>query len=279
MNDELNMHDLELIFELARQALFGNQGSTAKVPIAKAYANKPLLRDGRPVDTWLQSTTDWARFFSVRVARHCDDFESDEYKDKYRPGEPVYVYRAACVGQRRIALLLHVPIFKIGSCGPGGLNRRNLQLKQEEYASAWYKGDGYVLDNDFDDWFPSLLETRMAPSPNSPVSLENKAYRVMLPDDMTPNDFEKKLQAVMLPAQMFAWLETADGIRHCNAFGVAPEIGKRSTPYNRGDRTKLSPATELYCFRRQSDPDRLTCALEKIVRDWVLGSNKSSSND
>jgi len=123
MNEELSMHNFELIVELARQTLF-EKGSTSKRPIAKAYANTPLLFEGEPVNTWLQSTTDWPRLLSVRVARHCDEFESDEFKDKYRPGDYVYVYRAACVGQRRIALLLHVPIFKIGSCGPGGLNPR-----------------------------------------------------------------------------------------------------------------------------------------------------------
>ena len=59
-------------------------------------------------------------------------------------------------------------------------------------------------------------------------------------------------------------------MRHCAALGVAPEIGRRSTVYNRGDVSKLSPAIELYAFRAQSDPDRLLAALEAIIIKRVL---------
>jgi len=234
----------------------------------------PLLFEGAPSDAWLQSTTHWPRLLSERVANNVDVFETEEYKDKYRPGEIVNVYRAACPGMRRTALLLHVPQFKVGSCVSGGLDSRMYQIKKEQYGAAWFSDHGYVIDSDFSDWFPSLLETRMNPSMGSPVTLNNRAYSIVLPSDMSLAEFEVKLQEVMLPAQMFSWLESADGIRHCQSFGVAPEVGKRSTAYNRGDRTKLSPATEIYCFRRQSDPDRLLCALEKIISDHVLGVNR-----
>jgi hypothetical protein len=89
----------------------------------------PLLFEGAPSGAWLQSTTSWPRLLSERVANNVDVFETEEYKDKYRPGEIVNVYRAACPGMRRTALLLHVPQFKVGSCVSGGLDSRMYQIK------------------------------------------------------------------------------------------------------------------------------------------------------
>ena len=41
--------------------------------------------------------------------------------------------------------------------------------------------------------------------------------------DKTPDEFEAELQEVLAPAQLFHWLESAAGMRHCAAVGVAPE--------------------------------------------------------
>ena len=120
-----------------------------------------------------------------------------------------------------------------------------------------------------------VVEDAPTPSTHSPVHVDPRAYVVTLPVDMTPDEFEAELQKVLLPAQLFQWLESAEGMRHCAALGVAPEIGRRSTVYNRGDVSKLSPPTELYSFRAQSDPDRLLAALEAIIIDKVLGDKGS----
>jgi hypothetical protein len=240
-----------------------------------AVSSAPLLHKGKPAKTWPQSTTDWPRLKADRIARVSHVFDGEAFRSKFRPGETRLVYRAACVGLRRIALSIRVPIYKIGTCAAGGLNNRVRELRLEPYAAAWHDTCGYRVDDDFAEWFPSLLKTRLTPSPHSPVHVDPRAYVVTLPVDMTADEFEAELQKVLLPAQLFQWLESPEGIRHCAAFGVAPEIGRRSTVYNRGDVSKLSPAIELYVFRAQSDPDRLLAALEAIIIKKVLGDKGS----
>jgi hypothetical protein len=232
-----------------------------------------LLVDNRQA-YWRQSTTDWPRLNAERVARPSYAFESEIFRDLYHPGEARLVYVGACPGLRRVAMELHVPCFKIGSCAEWGLNRRMFQLREDPYASAWCCEDRYVIDDDFSTWFPSRIKSWLTPSTQSPVTIVGSAYRVVMPDRMNPETFEEKLRAVTAPAQLFGWLETPDALRHCQAFDVDPAIGRRSTPYYRGA-LRLSPATEIYTFRPQSDADRLFCALEKIVLDAVVGDERT----
>ena len=249
--------------------------SPAEVDEPSPVTSTPLLHKGEPAKTWPQSTTDWPRLKSDRVARVSHVFDEEAFRKKFRPGETRLVYRAACSGLRRIAMTLRVPVYKIGSCASGGLNNRVRELRLEPYAAAWHDAGGYRVDDDFAEWFPSLLKARLMPSPHSPVHLDARAYVVTLPVDMSADEFEAELQKVLAPAQLFQWLESVDGVRHCAAVGVAPEIGRRSTVYNRGDVSKLSPATELYVFRAQSDPDRLLAAIEAIIIKKVLGDKGS----
>ncbi|MGO9361237.1 MAG: hypothetical protein ACLP1D_26770 [Xanthobacteraceae bacterium] len=249
--------------------------SPTEIDEPSPVTSTPLLHKGEPAKTWPQSTTDWPRLKADRVARVSHVFDGEAFQSKFRPGETRLVYRAACVGLRRIAMSIRVPIFKIGTCTAGGLNNRIRELRLEPYAAAWHDTGGYRVDDDFAEWFPSLLKTRLTPLPHSPVRLAERAYVVTLPVDMTADEFEAELQKVLLPAQLFKWLESAEGMRHCAALGVAPEIGRRSTVYNRGDVSKLCPATEIYVFRAQSDPDRLLAALESIIIEKVLGAKGS----
>lgn len=255
----------------ATRILHKIEASPGEAGEPSAVTSTPLLHKGEPAKTWPQSTTDWPRLKADRVARVSHVFDGEAFQSKFRPGETRLVYRAACSGLRRVAMTLRVPVFKIGTCATGGLNNRIRELRVEPYAAAWPDTGGYRVDDDFAEWFPSLLKTRLTPSPHSPVHVDPRAYVVTLPVDMTPDEFEAELQKVLLPAQLFRWLESSDGVRHCQALNVAPEIGKRSTVYNRGDVSKLSPATELYVFRAQSDPDRLLAALEAIIIKKVLG--------
>ena len=268
-------HQLSALIARAGRILREIEASPSDGGDPPAVSSAPLLHKGKPAKTWPQSTTDWPRLKADRVARMSHVFDGEAFRSKFRPGETRIVYRAACSGLRRIAMSIRVPIYKIGSCAAGGLNNRVRELRVEPYAAAWADTDGYRVDDDFVEWFPSLLKTRLTPSPHSPVHVDPRAYVVTLPVDMTPDEFEAELQKVLLPAQLFQWLESVDGLRHCAAVGVAPEIGKRSTVYNRGDVSKLSPALELYVFRAQSDPDRLLAALESIIIGKVLGGKGS----
>ena len=254
----------------ATRILHKIEASPAEVDEPSPVTSTPLLHKGEPAKTWPQSTTDWPRLKADRLARVSHVFDGEAFRSKFRPGETRLVYRAACSGLRRIAMTLRVPAYKIGTSAAGGLNNRIRELRLEPYAAAWADTGGYRVDDDFAEWFPSLLKARLTPSANSPVQTDERAYRVTLPLDMTPDEFEAELQEVLAPAQLFHWLESAAGMRHCAAVGVAPEVGKRSTVYNRGDVSKLCPATELYVFRAQSDPDRLLAALENIIIKKVL---------
>ena len=259
----------------ATRILHKIEASPAEVDEPSHVTSTPLLHKGEPAKTWPQSTTDWPRLKADRVARVSHVFDGEAFRKKFRPGETRLVYRGACAGLRRVAMTLRVPVYKIGTCAAGGLNNRIRELRLEPYAAAWHDTSGYRVDDDFAEWFPSLLKTRLTPSAHSPVHVDARAYVITLPADMTADEFEAELQKVLLPAQLFQWLESAEGMRHCAALGVAPQIGRRSTVYNRGDVSKLSPATELYCFRAQSDPDRLLAALESIIIKKVLGDKAS----
>ena len=237
---------------------------------AASFTSRDLQDRGELAAIWQQSLTDWPRLRADIEPFVSTAFDSQEFQDRYHPGDTRLVYVGACAGLRRIATGLHVPIFKVGSCAAGGLTNRIRQLRREPYGSAWFRNDRYVLDSDFDSWFASLIQTRLVPTPASPVQITPRAYAVTLPDTMTAEQFETRLQDVMDPAKLFRWLESSDGISHCNAFGFDPNEGRRSTPYNRGDRTQLAPSHEIYVFRYQSDFDRLLTALERIILDEVL---------
>jgi hypothetical protein len=96
--------------------------------IGSPHQTTDLLFDGKQAKTWRQSLVDWPRLNSNRVARISHSFDSDRFRDQFRPGEPRLVYVAACPGLRRVAMALHVPAFKVGSCAAWGLNRRITEL-------------------------------------------------------------------------------------------------------------------------------------------------------
>jgi hypothetical protein len=272
MNLQIKMRRLnELLLQAAEVAEEVNVALNDCAPSATATG---LVVHGKRTAFWRQSMTDWPRLVAARIPRVSYAFESEKFRDLYRAGEPRLVYVGACPGLRRIAMQLHVPVFKIGSCAEWGLANRILQLRETAYASAWFDTDRYVVDDDFADWFPLAIKTRLVPCAQSPVTIVGTAFRVAVPESMSGEAFEEKVRAVMAPAQLFKWLETPDALRHCESFGVDAAIGRRSTPYYRAA-LRLSPASEVYAFRAQSDFDRLFCALESIVLDAVVGDDPS----
>ena len=236
-------------------------------------ANQTLNEIRRPSETaptgivhtirrWPILPTDWPRLPPRAVT---PTFLRPEYLDLYRPGEVVEVYVAACDGLGRIANTLFVPQFKIGSCAAGRVSERMRQLSRDHYAAAWNDNGDWRFDQDFADYFASFIDCCEAPSPGGPVVLTERSFVITLPDTMSRPQFEELLQRELLTIDARPWFVSPAGRRHC-ALAQAPlAISQRSTAYQIGSARRLSPAIEIYVYRRRSDPARLLRLLEAIV--------------
>lgn len=192
-------------------------------------------------------------------------FLRHDYRDLYRPGAVVEVYVGACAGLGRIANALYVPQFKIGSCAAGRVGERMRQLSRDHYAAAWSDNGDWRFDQDFNDWFASFIDCQEAPSPGGPVALTDRSFVITLPEKVSPSQFEKLLQRELRAIDARPWFVSPAGRRHCALTQAPLAISQRSTAYQIGVARRLSPAIEIYVFRRRSDPARLLRLLEAIV--------------
>jgi hypothetical protein len=129
------------------------------------------------------------------------------------------------------------------------------------------------FDQDFDDWFASFIDCCEAPSPGGPIALTERSFVVTLPDTMSQPRFEALIQSELRAINASHWFVSPAGRRHC-ALAQAPlAISLRSTAYQIGAARRLSPAVEIYVFRRRSDPARLLRQLEAIIlRETLMPS-------
>jgi len=211
---------------------------------------------------WPILPTDWPRLPQWAAT---PAFSRPEYRDLYRPGAQVEVYVGACAGLGRIVNALYVPQNKIGSCAAGRLGERMRELSREQYAAAWSENGNCRIDRDFNDWFAGFIDCSEAPSAGSPVALTERSFVITLPDTISPSQFERLLQRELLPIDARPWFDSPVGRRHCALAKTPLAISQRSTAYQIGAAQRLSPAIEIYVFRRRSDPARLLRALEAII--------------
>jgi hypothetical protein len=238
---------------------------------AEPAINEPL---SRPIDDPMCRAkkrfvpTVWPRALDRNVTPTASTlFDGANFLDVYRPGAAIEIYAGA--GAQRIGRTLLVPNYKIGTANLGQLVERFKQHKKEKYASCWHQNGAYVQDRDFHDWFPSYITTTLCLSKNSPVRTTARSIVVALPETMSPLDFEMALRAKLDHCAVHKWLMTIEGVTHCRALNLDPAIGQRSTAYEWGASTRLTPADELYMLRPNADGDALLVIAEQIVLEHL----------
>lgn len=211
--------------------------------------------------------TDWPRVGGREFQpQRTDLFLSEAFRDLWRPGETREIYAGACDALCRIARQLHLPAYKVSTCGKGRVWQRMRELRFDRYGAAYHHDGSYVVDNlGWDDWFPSQLHPRLPTSPNSPVRRDLRAIVVLLPDSMTPSMFDKAFDAEARKGALDAWLMTQAGRDHCAAIGFDFALAQRFTCYAGGSSTRLSPAAEICGFSIWGGADRLSALAETII--------------
>ena len=197
-----------------------------------------------------------------------DLFESDAYRTVFKTsGHTRAIYVGACEGLANIARMLHLPLYKVSTCASDRLWVRMKELRQDKYGAVWLNNGQYVADQTgWTNWFPSFMAAHSLPSQNSPVRCEKRAILVALPAGMTPEDFDRAFDAEVAKGALDRWLLTDEGRNHAATLQVDPSVGQRLTAYRAGDKSKLSPATEIGVFcTKFSGPDRLIAIAENII--------------
>jgi hypothetical protein len=140
-------------------------------------------------------------------------------------------------------------------------------LRQDQHGAVCRKGENYFADKaGWTNWFPSHMSARALPSKNSPVRCAVRAILVALPHGLMPEDFDRLFDAEVAKGSVHRWLMTEEGRNHAATLKVDPAIGQRFTAIPGGDKSKLSPATEICVFcTKFSGPDRLIAIAETII--------------
>ncbi len=193
-------------------------------------------------------------------------FSSDAYRAAYQPGVKRLIYAGACRGLANIASQLHLPLYKISTCGSDRLDERMKESRIDKYGAVRRDNDRYVADTGWTNWFASQMSAHALPSPNSPVRCLERAIHVALPAGLSPEDFDIAFDAEVAKGALDRWLMSEEGRNHAAMLKVDPSIGLRLTAIPGGDKPKLSPATEIVVFcTKISGPDRLIAIAESII--------------
>jgi hypothetical protein len=191
-------------------------------------------------------------------------FVTEEYKDLARDsGYARRIYFGATTGLARLlAVPLGMPIYKVSTCPPDGLERRMRQLNADAYAAVAREGDNWRTDPGFINWYPSLIFPTQRLSKSSPVRVEPRGLVVSLPKGMEPEAFDEQFDAQTRLGAIDRWAMTPEGSAHCAAVGVARDAALRHTEY---PGWKRMPAMELVGFSIYSGADRAICIAETII--------------
>ncbi|MGO8737600.1 hypothetical protein [Rhodoblastus sp.] len=193
-------------------------------------------------------------------------FLSEEFRDRFKPGEKRRAYAGACPGLAVVSHSIALPNYKISTCGFDRLQQRFFELNRDGYAAWRYVNGVLVRQDGFNAWFPTHLYPTVRPSPNSPVVADARSILITLPDSLSAKMFDEKFDALTRLGAIDAWSMTEDGRQHCAALGVDSDELRRHTVY---PGWVTSPAWELCGFSTYSGADRLIAICEQILADHI----------
>jgi hypothetical protein len=141
----------------------------------------------------------------------------------------------------------------------------------KRYAGIYEAEGGYASSIGFNKWRTQTIHPRRRPKTGAPVTVGPRTIRVVLPKHLTLTAFEKRLAHMLSSSQLSKWIQTPEGIAHCQKVGCDWRIGVRMSGYNFGDADRLSRCDEIYIFRpRGQDAERLLTICETIVHEFVV---------
>ncbi len=196
-------------------------------------------------------------------------YDSQQWRERWRPGLEIHVYALGCRGLERIANELGEPLAKVGTCEVGALDRRRRELNGY---GALYRADRrrYADEPGWTGWqvFPRL---QLAPQhPAAPVRATGQSLIVTLPQEMSHGQVEAAIVKALRGYTLQAFATSDEGHRRCVACELAIDRLHRFSRVGPG-LLDVAAATELVLIRPQADAPCLAALVEAIIVDRVLG--------
>ena len=155
-----------------------------------------------------------------------------------------------------------MPLYKPGTAAPNRVGARMAENNRDQYA-AYRQIDGvWVKANGYDGWFASHLHPTELPSPESPVTVEARSIRVVLPATMTPEEFDEAFDAFVRLGALDRWAATEAAQAHCRARGFDPDEMQFATQY---PGWTFAPAREICAMTIFEGVDRLAAICEQLI--------------
>jgi hypothetical protein len=255
------LQTLNLSLATVQQAIASFCDSESPTPAAETSSPDALPRRRRFLPT------DWPRIAGrAPLPSTSALLLSEEFRDRYTPGESREIYCAAATGLGRLATAINMPLYKVSTTAAGRIPERMKELRRDAYASGWFSGDKYIFEPElWADWFPSHMTPYAQPVAGSPVTIGPRVVSVKLPAKMSPQEFDTAFDAEVAKGAIHTWAMTSAGNQHCQFLEVDPSQLIRVTGYPFGSAQRVSPATEVACMRVREDAGRLITITELIV--------------
>jgi hypothetical protein len=247
-----------------RKALNTYLRASAHLVDILAKEEPATLAEARPSRRKVRS--DWGSNLPPLNSVGTEKSDPDRASPAMSSHETVRIYVAGCDGLKALAREFSLPLFKI-STTRSDLLQRLAVLGADQYAANYRHGRKMITEPGFNRWSLTTLDFDLPKSLNSPIWIEPRALRVRLPRSLSADDFERLVRDALAGISLATWLETADGQRHFAELGIDLARAQRYTPYAYGAKSRVSPAEEIYIFRRADMPQ-----LCKIIESVASGS-------